>query len=512
MDTPTRTDNSNRELQGLLGLDPVPFDEGRIKQQVLDRLGNATEAVPRRQRRMPRRLTVALVAAAVLAVGIPSAYAVGNLIANMGEGGIGFFEVAAPAEKDVNKPTYYAAMQADLEKANAPVGQTLAFDGGTVTLDTLAVDDNFLNAFLTIRYDRPIDGAALGSEDNMPEWIGLQVLAPELACSVDGKEITAHTNTSGGAGGGDFERDPYYIDERTVGVMVHKVLATELPDVFDLEIRLFGDTVVVADSPAIRHANVDGGFAVTVDKGAPSALTRTVEPGTYRFEAADGPRELAIDRISFSPFGVVASIQTASLDGTGGIDAFMIADDKGNTAIPQLRGGTIRAIDAPDADVPESYLFELVGLDPQAQSVTVTPIIDARRGTDPPERRSYDLSQVGTQVPDSALGGLTVVSHEVAQGTVTIKLKPYGYLSGSSLTNGTGEFVLEDAESLTFTAEKRLGIVTSWYDRGENLIVLSTHYYAATNEELAQATTYSYCYYTDGLTADEANALTLPIG
>jgi hypothetical protein len=512
MDTPIRTDNDSRELQGLLGLDPVPFDAGRIKQRVLDRLDDATEAAPRRQRRMPRRLTVALVAAAVLALGIPSAYAVGSLIASMGEGGIGFFEAAGPADKDVNRPTYYAAMQADLEKANAPVGQTLAFDGGTVTLDTLAVDDNFVNAFLTIRYDKPVDEAALGAKDKRPEWDGLQVLAPELAFSVDGREVTAHTNTSSG---GDFERDPYYIDERTVGVMVRKALATELPDVFDLDIGFFGDALVVADSPTTRHADVEGHFAVTVDKSAPSALTRTVEPGTYRFEAADGPRELVIDRISLSPFGVVASIRTASLDGLGGIDAFMISDDKGNTAIPQLRGGTIRAADDPEGDLPESYLFELVGLDPQAQSVTVTPIIDARRGTDPRdiphERRLADLSQVGTQIAMSELGGLTVVSHEVAQGTVTIKLKPYGYLPETSLVGGANEFVLEDTDKLTHNAQKRLGLETSWYDRGESLIVLDTHYYAATDEELAQATTYSY-YYTDSLTADKGNALTLPIG
>jgi hypothetical protein len=135
------------------------------------------------------------------------------------------------------------------------------------------------------------------------------------------------------------------------------------------------------------------------------------------------------------------------------------------------------------------------------------------------DRRLVDLSQVGTQIALSNLGGLTVVSHEIEQGTVTIKLKPYGYLGGTSAVGGKPgggtEFVLQDEGSLslgeTTDGTQHSGIKTSWYDRSEGLIVLTTDYYAATDDELTQATTYAY-YYQGYLSADESAALTLPLG
>jgi hypothetical protein len=447
-------------------------------------------------------------------IGIPSAFAVNNLIANMGAGNIGFFGAAGSADKEVNEPTYYASMQADLEKANAPVGQTLSFDGGTITLDTLAVDDNFLNAFFTIRYDEPINTEEIW-EGLMPEWLDLFILAPTFACTVDGESILGYANYSGGS---DYENDAYYIDERTIGVMMHKVIVKELPDVFDLSIAPFGGYIPVAaaDSTNFDSVYVDGSFEVTVDKSAPAALTRSIEPGTYRFESAQGVREVTIDQLSLSPFGAVATIRAQDFDDIGSL---MIVDDRGNTASLQFRAGTLNWTEENQAPYygDQSYVFELVGLDPQAQSVTITPVIideDAEG-----ERRFVDLSQVGTQVALSDLGGLTVVSHEIERGTVTIKLRPYGYIGSTSVVGGGPgggtEFVLQDDEDDLSLAEfsdgsRHSGIKTSWYDRGDNLIVLTTDYYAATDEELTQVTTYGY-YYQNYLSADESAALTLPL-
>jgi hypothetical protein len=512
------TPTDDKQLQDLLELEPVPFDAKRIKQRVFGRLDDAAttaQSSPQRRqarsqrqprRRLSRRLTVALVAAAVMIIGIPSAFAVSDLIANMSEGGIGFFNTTGAADKDVNKPTYYVSMQADLEKLNAPVGQTLTFDGGTITLDTLAVDDNFLNAFFTIRYDEPINTEGIGNGLAMPEWFGLLALAPpDIICLVDGEEITGRTNVSSG---GDFENDPYYIDERTIGVMMHKVIIKDLPDVFDLSISVFGDEIVVADSATLRGAHIDDSFEMTVDKSASAALTRSIEPGDYRFEGALGTREIKLERISFSPFGVIAVIQAENIDD---IAPLVVVDDLGNTALFQFRNGVANWPTDPQYDgTLQNYVFELVGLDPQAQSVTITPIAYETAQEDSYEFRLVDLSQVGAQIALNNLGGVTVVSHEIEQGAVTIKLKPYGYLQSTG-----PEFVLQDDQLLshgeTLDGVPRMGIKTSWYDRGEGLIVLTTDYYAATDEELAQATTDSYAY-TKGLFVNESAALTLPLG
>jgi hypothetical protein len=261
---------------------------------------------------------------------------------------------------------------------------------------------------------------------------------------------------------------------------------------------------------------VDGSFEVTVDKTASAALTRSIEPGTYRFEGAQGIREVTIEQLSLSPFGAIAIVRAQDFDDIGSL---MIVDDRGNTASFQFRSGTLNWSEenSPPYYGDQSYVFELVGLDPQAQSVTITPVVidkDARSD----DRRLVDLSQVGTQIALSDLGGLTVVSHEIAQGTVTIKLKPYGYIGGTSMVGGMpgggNEFVLQDDEGLSLAefsdGSRHSGIKTSWYDRGEGLIVLTTDYYVATDDELVQATTYSYSYLYY-LSVDESAALTLSL-
>jgi hypothetical protein len=569
MESPTAHNTSidNEQLQGLLELDPVPFDAKRIKQLVFDKLDNnaaaaavaaaATAAMaattvttvtqdsaqpqsppqdsaqpqppsqdsPRHQpRRLPRRLTVALIAAAVIIIGISSAFAANDLMATMGEGGIGFFGTAGSADKDVNTPTYYVSMQADLEKANAPVGQTLTFDGGTITLDTLAIDDNFLNAFFTIRYDEPISTEGINDGLDAPEWSDLHTLTYVLGytiLSADGEDVYAYPDYAGST---DAVYDPYYIDERTIGVMTHQVIAKDLPDVFDLSITVLGNDlpVAVADSANFESRHMDGSFEVTVDKSASSALTRSITPGTYRFEGAEGIREVTIERLSLTPFGAVAIIRAQDFDDIGSL---MIVDDRGNTANFQFRGGTLRwTIDnmAPYYG-DQCYVFELVGLDPQAQSVTITPVIyDTTLDLENYEEyRFVDLSQAGTQIALSKLGGVTLVSREIEQGTVTVKLKPYGFLGSTSVIGGGpgggNYFDLQGAESLMRNEgpddRRYSGIVTSWYDRGNDLIVFTQDFYGVNDEQLEQLeqlTTYRYVYFS-GIYADESATLTLPL-
>jgi hypothetical protein len=277
-----------------------------------------------------------------------------------------------------------------------------------------------------------------------------------------------------------------------------------------------GDIAVsLADSTNRRGTSIDGSFEVTVDKSASSALSRSVEPGTYYLEGMQGNRELTIEQLRFTPFGVVAIIQAQSLDSIY-LSSFMFVDDRGNTAIPRFLGRLpgLKLTDPLYKETPQKHAFELVGLDPQAQSVSIIPFND--NVFDTGERRLVDLSRVGTQIALSDLGGVTVVSHEIERGTVTIKFKPYGYLSGIAVSGypGLGGFYLQDTESLTLAefpgGSRHSALVTSWYDRVNNLIVFIQNYYAATDEELAQTTTYEYTY-NGSLSVDESATLTLPL-
>jgi hypothetical protein len=61
------------------------------------------------------------------------------------------------------------------------------------------------------------------------------------------------------------------------------------------------------------------------------------------------------------------------------------------------------------------------------------------------------------------------------------------------------------------TENRRVGLLTQYYDRGENVIVVTTDYYAATDEQLAQIKTYRVLY-DKALSLDTGTPLALPLG
>jgi hypothetical protein len=159
-----------------------------------------------------------------------------------------------------------------------------------------------------------------------------------------------------------------------------------------------------------------------------------------------------------------------------------------------------------------SYTFELLGLDPQAQSVTITPVIGMEQVWTDEQRVTVDLSQPGAEVAYSDLGGLTLVGREVRDGNVTTTFKPHGYLGFStlSLVGGFGGLVAQDIEGLPLAGGSRVAIASSWYDHANNLVVLYERYYAAADGQIAPKTTYSY-HRSDNLALDETTTLTLPL-
>jgi hypothetical protein len=301
--------------------------------------------------------------------------------------------------------------------------------------------------------------------------------------------------------------------------MKRSAIIGELPDVFELEIALpFGlfvaDSATVADGRAASDRVVEGSFLVTVDKGATSAQTRFVEPGTYTVETAEGSRSLTIEKFSISPFGAVATISTEDLGHSNYFFPFLVTDDKGNTANFQVRGQPGKETGywfGPEGSI-DSYTVELVGLDPQAESFTITPIVYDEALFPDYETRTFDATQTGLQVPLSAIGGITVVSHEVADGRITTKVKPYGYIGPS-----TGELfnpVIDDSllyESLAeVPPDGLLGSRVQYYDRGEDVIVIATDCPAVSSELLAQLANYHF-FYDKALLLDEGTPLTLPL-
>ncbi|MDR0350139.1 MAG: hypothetical protein LBH64_01135 [Coriobacteriales bacterium] len=488
----------------LAALESVPFDATALTQKTFSKLGLDSQA-PVRARR-GRGFMAALIAAAAVLVLVPSAFAISGIIAEMGEGPIGFFKSAGATPDATARPNYYAAMQADIEKANAPVGQTLSFEGGSISLDTLAVDDSFINSFFTIRYDEPINRQLMREAFHNADWATLQTLAPLPVGSVDGQEVTAQSNWSWG---GDFIADPYFIDERSVGVMVHQALVTDLPDLFDLNIDLpYGIYYPNAANPdagaGISHSYLNEGFSVTVDKSA-TAHSRFIEPGNYSFTTTDGIGTLRIDKLTVGPLGAVATVLAQGI-GTGNYDfPFLVTDDANNTANFQMRGERVDAAGSflGEDNVIGAHTVELVGLSPQAQSLTFTPILAKEvERFHTFERVSFDPSQTGARIATSAVGGIELVSHEIQDTRVITKVRPYGYVGPS-----TAELFIVNNQAATSKAE--VGVWSSYFDRSDGLIVTTLDF--ADAPTLRSAELLYEVIYQDQLSLDSAAAISLPL-
>jgi len=513
MKTKDSTMNDIPGLSELLKLQPVEINSQKIKEKTFDKLG--VKAGQSGSSMSRRRWRVMLIAAIIMVVGVPSAYAVSSLVADMREQGIGFFASSESDVSDVNKPLYYKGLQPSVEEYNATVNQSVSFEGGTLTFDTLAVDDNFVNAFFTISYDEPINKEALVSKA-IPDWTTLQWLTPHFEFLADGEPFIASLNVSSGK---DFENDAYYVDDRTIAVLAHKVIDSPTPDQFELTVSAsYGERAASSGTTYGESGAAEGDFTFTisVDKSASAFRTRSVDAGEYLFSAADGSRTLLLDKLSFSPFGVVATIASPEEndESSSPLADYAVTDDKSNTAVIQWRGSSTPGVESETLldngftvyhmDY-SSYTYELLGLDPDAQSVTITPIVnDASLEKD--ELYSANLSIVGTQVPISPIGGYTVADYSVEGRRIAVRLQPYGYVAGNNLV----EFMPDDLPYITLSDDRQSSVTTSYYDRENNQLVVIWDYYAATSGELEQITKFDYSY-SEGLSLDEASAITLPL-
>ena len=139
-----------------------------------------------------RRALRALAIAAAFVVLTGSVAFAGYSALQLAEHPIDFFAANAPngvAPNGVapNAPTFHTAAM-DLEQYSAVVGQSVEVEGATVTLDTIAVDDNFINAFFTIAFDEPLDldNAFDGlNEGGMPAYDRLRSVMPLFEFRID---------------------------------------------------------------------------------------------------------------------------------------------------------------------------------------------------------------------------------------------------------------------------------------------------------------------------------------
>lgn len=410
----------------------------------------------------------------------------------------------------------YGSLQEGVSSLNAEVGETVEVDGVRVTLDSVSSDRNIVNLFFTLEkeggFDLTEQSSYEGSQEN--EWARLQRLAPRFTCALSSNGESIGTDAV-------YLLDAYQEDGK-VKVMQRIVPKTTLPDQVDIALEGW----------ATWKPYEEGDEPFTFDVGldlSTVAQPRELGAQDLTFATSEGEKTMGIERFTASELGTVMVVrndeeETVEESGRpvynvaeGSITPSMlkITDDRGNVLTP------VGAGDGTGVDLAGAYVVELAGLSPDASSVTFTPMLyaadwesmteDERAAINEQNDRTVDVSQIGAKLETSEYGGYELTGWDVADGTVSISLKPYGwqapFAGGVRPTQQPTPLYEEwyDEE----TGEKYWGYHTSVeyqkrdYRTGELLLIGS--YYAAGDEELLGLTEYEY-HATFGEYREESDA------
>lgn len=399
----------------------------------------------------------------------------------------------------------YGSLQEGVSSLSAEVGETVEVDGVQVTLDSVSCDRNIVNMFFTLEkeggFDLTEQSIYEGSQES--EWTRLENLSPRFSFKL------ASNGESLGSGS-VFRLDAYQEDGK-VKVMQRIVPETTLPDQVDISLEGW----------ASWKPYEEGAEPFTFDVGldlSTVAQPRELGAQDLTFATSEGAKTMGIQRFTASELGTVMVVrndeeETIEESGRpvynvaeGSITPSMlkIADDKGNVLTP------VGAGDGTGVNPAGAYVVELAGLSPDASSVTFTPMLyaadwesmteDERAALYEQDDRTVDVTQIGAKLETSEYGGYELTGWDVADGTVSISLKPYGWQAPFGLAGGMRptqqptplyeEWYDEE------TGEKYWGYHTSVvhekhdYQTGELLLIHS--YYAAGDDELRGLTEYEY--------------------
>lgn len=441
----------------------------------------------------------ALVAAAAVTVALLSgaAFAATTLL-QMQPGDAPFFAGGK------NLPIY-GSLEEGVSSLNAEVGETVEVEGVQVTLDSVSCDRNIVNLFFTLEKEGGFDLADQsiyeGSQEN--EWTRLQHLAPRFSCALasNGESIAADAV---------YLLDAYQEDGK-VKVMQRIVPETTLPDQVD----------VALEGWASWKPYEEGDEPFTFDVGldlSTVAQPRELGAQDLTFATTDGDKTMGIQRFTASELGTVMVVRNDSVwTGESGVEgssygppdsvlspySVKVSDDQGNVLTP------VDAGDGTGTNPEAATVIEFAGLSSVAQSVTFTPMAyavdwesltaDERTARNEENGRTIDVSQIGAKLETSEYGGYELTGWDVADGTVSISLKPYGwqamgdymelipeddvtYLESTWTNSETGESGTGYHSGITYRKRD--------YQTGE--LLLMTSYYAAGDDELRGLTEYEY--------------------
>lgn len=368
----------------------------QLPEEVDMKINNIIKSLPNKSPHRKVSIKIALIAAAVATLSITTVFA---LDTSFGKNVIG--QVISYFD---NSSTKYYENKASFEKFNRAVGVAAEDKGIKLTLDNLAIDDNFMNVFFTIESNKPIDMKF--SNENILFKDLLSV--PLLHFKINGKEIRYSNNN---------DIDAYFQGENTLKVMRRiNVSQIKLPKNFDLEMY----------AEEIFRVKGNWSIASTIDKAEVETESKTVKPNIKAtVDVGDFKHNITIDKVSISPFGSQIIISEKSKDSRI-FRNFVLIDDKG------------MALDLLNTDVQGPIFgkatnsFEFIKGNIDMKYLRLIPIKAPDDSKELMDER-FSISQLPITFKTSNIGSVVVEKVEFKRGTIEVTYRNEGISMGEHL-------------------------------------------------------------------------------
>lgn len=447
----------------------------------------------------PTLRKIPIVAAALVVALIlcgATAYAVSRLV-EMGSNEASYFEG--------NSLPIYDSLRAGTASLSADVGESQTVGDFTVTFDTVSTDRNIVNLFFTIEQEGGFDLDSLSIYDGSHEgeWARLQRLVPFFGFSLesDGSLLDEGTTRSLDA----------YLEDGKIRCMMRIVPGVTLPDHVDLSLSDLSFALMATDDSAdVDSAAIDSveplAFSVGLDL---SAVAEPQELGAQElvFQTDEGAKKLSIERFTVSDFGTVFVAKNYSEYSEDGM-RYGVPDDAIDPYLLKMadgQGNVLNVVEAGDGlghSESDDFVLELSGLRTTEGGITFTPMA-VNEGPDADSREAskqeIDVTQIGSKLPISEYGGYELIDRTVEGSTISITLRPYGWLMSGYMF----ELIPLDEASMLWTdsADPETGetyrgghsairYTKSDFMTGDHIQIDS--YYAASEEDLQDVRRYAY--------------------
>lgn len=203
-----------------------------------------------------------------------------------------------------NNDLKYGTDREVIEKFNKAVGVSAENNGIKLTIDNIAVDDNYLNVFYTVESEKPFD-----KKDNMPYQADF--ILPFMDYKINDESIEV---------GNHNINDAYFESDKVLkGMSRINMSVIDIPDEFKLSI----------EAPYINDVKGNWNIETLVNKVSDDTIT-VIPNINAKFNVNDDKYNVTIDKVSISPFGSQLVLSGYRKDG-GLFSTFALYDDKGNS-------------------------------------------------------------------------------------------------------------------------------------------------------------------------------------